>query len=37
MKKSDAKYKIYMHHDTLIINKNLIEDVFHILNVWKKH
>lgn len=28
--KSEAKYKIYMHHDTFIINENLIEDILAI-------
>ena len=30
MKKSDAKYKIYLHQDTLIVNKNFIEDLLKI-------
>ena len=27
MKKTDAKYKIYLHQDTLIVNKNIIADL----------
>lgn len=30
MRCSDAKYKIYLHHDTFIINQNFIEDILHI-------
>lgn len=29
-KNSTARYKIYMHHDTFIINQNIIEDVINI-------
>ena len=30
MKNSDAKYKIYLHQDTLVVNKNLIGDLLKI-------
>ncbi|MGB4661764.1 MAG: glycosyltransferase family protein, partial [Mobilitalea sp.] len=30
MKSSNAKYKVYLHQDTLIINKNFIFDVLHL-------
>lgn len=30
MKKTDAKYKVYLHQDTLIINKNFISDVINL-------
>ena len=30
MKNSDAKYKIYLHQDTLVVNKNLIADLLKI-------
>ncbi len=30
MKKSDAKYKIYLHQDTLVVNKNLVADLLKI-------
>lgn len=30
MKSTDAKYKIYLHQDVFIINKNLIEDMLNI-------
>jgi glycosyltransferase involved in cell wall biosynthesis len=33
MKDTDAKYKVYLHQDTYIINKNFI---FDILNIFKK-
>lgn len=33
MKQSDAKYKIYLHQDTYIINLNFIQD---ILNIFEK-
>lgn len=32
MKASDAKYKIYMHQDTFIINENFIEDIIGIFD-----
>lgn len=34
MSKSDAKYKIYLHEDVLIINKNILLD---LLNLFLKH
>ncbi|WP_246073102.1 glycosyltransferase [Paenibacillus dokdonensis] len=34
MKQSDAKYKVYLHQDTFIINKNFIFDV---VNLFMKH
>jgi len=34
MKQSDAKYKVYLHQDTFIINKNLIAD---IINIFTKY
>ncbi|QLY78760.1 glycosyltransferase [Clostridium intestinale] len=30
MKKTDAKYKVYLHQDTFIINKNFIQDILEI-------
>lgn len=30
MKESDAKYKVYLHQDTFIINKNFIQDIIDI-------
>ena len=30
MKKSDAKYKVYLHQDTLLVNKNFIADIVNI-------
>lgn len=30
MQASDAKYKVYLHHDTFILNKNLIPDILQI-------
>ena len=30
MKKTDAKYKIYLHQDTFIVNKNLVADLLKI-------
>ena len=27
MKNSDAKYKMYLHHDTFVVNKNLVADL----------
>ena len=32
MKNSDAKYKIYLHQDTFIVNKNLIADLLEIFS-----
>ena len=32
MKKSDAKYKIYLHQDTFVVNKNLIADLLKIFS-----
>lgn len=34
MAKSNAKYKVYLHQDTFIINKNFIHD---IMNIFTKH
>ncbi len=33
MRASDARYKVYLHHDTFILNQNFIYD---ILNIFKK-
>ncbi len=30
MTKSDAKYKVYLHQDTLVVNKNLVQDLLDI-------
>ena len=32
MKKTDAKYKIYLHQDTLIVNKNFLADLLEIFS-----
>ena len=32
MKSSDAKYKIYLHQDTFVVNKNLIADLLKIFS-----
>ena len=32
MKKTDAKYKIYLHQDIFIINKYLIQDILNIFS-----
>ena len=32
MKNSDAKYKIYLHQDTFVVNKNLIADLLKIFS-----
>lgn len=32
MKASDAKYKVYLHQDTFIINKNFIEDILRLFD-----
>ena len=32
MKASDAKYKVYLHQDVFIINKNFIYDIINIFN-----
>jgi glycosyltransferase involved in cell wall biosynthesis len=34
MKKTDAKYKVYLHQDTFVINKNFISDV---INIFEKY
>lgn len=34
MESTDAKYKVYLHQDTFIINENFIED---ILNIFKQN
>lgn len=36
MKQSDAKYKVYLHQDTFIINKNFIYDIISIFNADKE-
>ncbi|WP_234119733.1 glycosyltransferase [Clostridium hydrogenum] len=36
MKASDAQYKVYLHQDVFIINKNFIEDIIKIFNDDKK-
>lgn len=36
MKSSNAKYKVYLHQDTFIINKNFIYDIIRIFNMDKK-
>lgn len=36
MKTSDAKYKVYLHQDVFIINKNFIEDIIGIFNSDEK-
>ena len=28
--KSNARYKVYLHQDTLVVNKNLVQDLRHI-------
>lgn len=33
MKSSDAKFKVYLHQDTLIINRNFINDIIKIFNL----
>ena len=30
MQNSDAKYKVYLHHDTFVVNKNLVADLLKI-------
>lgn len=35
LKKSDAKYKVYMHQDVFIINKNFIKDFIYIFENHK--
>ena len=30
MARTDAKYKVYLHQDTLVVNKNLVADLLHI-------
>lgn len=36
MKSSCAKYKVYLHQDVLIMNKNFIEDIVSIFNKYDK-
>lgn len=36
MKATDAEYKVYLHQDVFIINKNFIEDIIKIFNSNKK-
>lgn len=33
MIESDAKYKVYMHQDTFIINRNFINDILNVFNM----
>ena len=32
MKISDSKYKVYLHQDTLIVNKNIVTDLLKIFS-----
>ena len=32
MRQSDAKYKVYLHQDPLVVNKNFIADILHIFS-----
>ncbi|MDR6883470.1 glycosyltransferase [Bacillus sp. 3255] len=32
MKRSDAKYKVYLHQDVLVINKNFIQEIINIFS-----
>lgn len=32
MQASDAKYKVYLHQDTLILNRNFISDLLQVFN-----
>jgi glycosyltransferase involved in cell wall biosynthesis len=36
MQKTDAKYKVYLHQDVFIINKNFIKDILEIFEKSKK-
>ncbi|KQL19318.1 glycosyltransferase family protein [Cytobacillus solani] len=36
MKKSDAKYKVYLHQDTYILNRNFIFDIISIFEKYPK-
>lgn len=36
MKRSDAKYKVYIHQDTFILNKNLIYDIISLFDKYPK-
>lgn len=36
MKSSNAKYKVYMHQDVFIYNRNFIEDILHIFQADKQ-
>lgn len=36
MKASNAKYKVYLHQDVLIINENFIEDILNLFNKYTK-
>ncbi|MEK3886284.1 glycosyltransferase family protein [Bacillus sp. FSL K6-3431] len=36
MKRSDAKYKVYMHQDTYILNKNFIFDIIRLYEKYPK-
>ncbi|CAM4275243.1 glycosyltransferase [Paenibacillus alkaliterrae] len=36
MNHSDAKYKVYLHQDTLIINKNFIFDILALFQIYPK-
>jgi hypothetical protein len=35
IRRSDAKYKVFMHQDVFIINKNFINDILHIFDLNK--
>ncbi|RUT59996.1 hypothetical protein C1148_01700 [Clostridium botulinum] len=36
MQDTDAKYKVYLHQDTYVINKNFIYDMLDVFNSDKK-
>ena len=36
MNSTDAKYKIYLHQDTLIVNKNFINDILNVFSLDNK-
>ena len=36
MKRSDAKYKVYLHQDTYILNNNFIHDILSLFNRYPK-
>lgn len=37
MKESDAKYKVYMHQDCFILNKNFIKDVIRLFSINEEY